>query len=515
MTKGLTRRAFFRRSAMAGAALTLPLTGGTASAQGSMGSTGSTDLLGGLTEHSFVTRPDLRPPRLLVTYGEVPLPGYVFIAPKLYQSGDPGPNKGNLIIDDTGEPVWFDPGEPGVDINGLEPQNYGGQPVLTWWHGNGFAGHGEGSNTLADEHYRPVAEVDAGNGERADLHEMTITDEDTALLIAYSVQPADLRSVGGPAEGWVLECVVQEIAIGSGNVTMEWRSLDHIPVEESYMRRGTGGTNPDEPFDYVHLNSVRVAPDGNLILSSRHTSTVYKITRDGSQVLWRLGGKASDFDVGADAGFAWQHTAELHPGGVLTLFNNGVGSVPDSELELSTPPTRSYGLVLDVDENARTARLNRKLVHPAAVRANDQGSVQLLADGWAFVGWGALPYMSLFDPTGRLVWDARLPDPQQSYRAFVAPWAGAPDDAPAAAAQRGPLGPVMVYASWNGATDVATWRVLAGYGPDALHPVADAPRSGFETAVPATTDEGWFAVAALDGAGNELARSEPVEAVAG
>src|SRR5699024_2635243 len=215
------------------------------------------------------------------------------------------------------------------------------------------------------------------------------------------------------------------------------------------------------------------------------------------------------------AGFAWQHCAALHPGGILTLFNNGVGSVPQSGLATRTPPTNSYGLVLNIDEGARTVSLNRKLQHPLAVRANDQGSIQLLADGWAFVGWGALPYMSLFDPSGRLVWDARLPDPQQSYRAYVAPWKGVPDDLPAVVAQRPPIGPVVVHASWNGATEVATWRVFAGYGPDALHPAADAPRSGFETAVPVATDEGWFAVAALDGAGNELARSEPAEASAG
>jgi hypothetical protein len=41
----------------------------------------------------------------------------------------------------------------------------------------------------------------------------------------------------------------------------------------------------------------------------------------------------------------------------------------------------------------------------------------------------------------------------------------------------------VAYASWNGATDVASWRVLAGVTSDSLAPVATSPRTGFETAI--------------------------------
>jgi hypothetical protein len=52
------------------------------------------------------------------------------------------------------------------------------------------------------------------------------------------------------------------------------------------------------------MNSVALAPDGDLIVSSRNTWTIYKIVRPGGAVRWRLGGKKSDFKVGPGAAFS-------------------------------------------------------------------------------------------------------------------------------------------------------------------------------------------------------------------
>src|SRR5699024_6928247 len=181
----------------------------------------------------YVTRPDLAPPAVTVAPGGAPPPGYVFLAPK--QQGVPGPGQGPLIIDGAGEPVWIHPGD-GVEFNiCFRPQTYRGRPVLAWWHGRIPYSHGYGSVTVLDEHYNPVAEVHAGNGEQADLHEVSITDDDTMLVLAYSTRQTDLSGIGGPADGWVYEGVVQEIAIDSGAVLMEWRSLDEVPVTDSFF----------------------------------------------------------------------------------------------------------------------------------------------------------------------------------------------------------------------------------------------------------------------------------------
>src|SRR5699024_10613121 len=164
---------------------------------------------------------------------------------------------------------------------------------------------------------------------------------------------------------------------------------------------------------YMHLNSVRVAPDGDLIVSARHACTVYKIARDGSGVRWRLGGKKSDFAVPDDAGFAWQHDAVMHGDDTLSLFDNDIGSVPNSELGSDAVP--SSGLLLNVDEPGRTVSLKRRFMRPDPLNADTQGSVQMLGDGSAFIGWGSEPYASLFDAAGNLLWDARIADPWQSY----------------------------------------------------------------------------------------------------
>lgn len=436
----------------------------------------------------------------------------MFMAPK--HVGVPGPGQGCLIVDGAGEPVWVHPGSDGEFVTSFRPQTYQGNPVLPWWHGRIPYSHGYGSVTVFDDHYGFLTEVHAGNAEEVDLHEVTLTDRDTALVITYSTQPADLTGLGGPSDGWVFEGVVQEIEIATGAVTMEWRSLEDIPVEDSHFPlpgSGRGSGTRNDPFDYMHLNSVRVAPDGDLIVSARHTCTVYKLARDGSEVHWRVGGKSSDFAVPDDAAFAWQHCAELHPDGTLSLFDNGIGSVPDSELDSTSVPRASSGLVLNVDENAHTVSVNKRLFHPEPLHAETQGSVQILADGSVFVGWGARPYATLFDPAGAMAWDARLADPWHSYRAYASEWTGTPDDAPAVAAQRSLLGGATVYASWNGATKVATWRVYAGRDPNALAPVADMPRAGFETSADVPGGDTWFAVAALDAGGDELGRSAPVQ----
>lgn len=213
-----------------------------------------------------------------------------------------------------------------------------------------------------------------------------------------------------------------------------------------------------------------------------------------------------------DASFAWQHDAVPHADGTLSMFDNDIGSTPGSQLDAQSDAVPSSGLLLNIDESGRTVRLKQRFQHPDPLHANTQGSVQMLADGSAFIGWGELPYASLFDPAGNLVWDARIADPWHSYRAHVSEWTGTPDDAPAVVAQRKPFGGATVHVSWNGATDVATWRVLAGRAPDSLRRVADMPRTGFESSSDVPGAE-WFAVAALDGDGTELARSAPVQPV--
>jgi hypothetical protein len=334
--------------------------------------------------------------------------------------------------------------------------------------------------------------VQAARGLHGDLHESVITPRDTALLTSYVVTGADLSAVGGPRRGTIQDAIFQEIDLASGELLMEWHSLEHIPLEESY--------SPVEAanWDFFHINSVDLDNDGNLLVSGRSTHTIYKIDKRG-RILWRLGGKYSDFSIGPGANFAWQHDARRQRDGTLTVFDNG-----------ATPAVErlSRGLILDVDEPTMTATLVNQYTHPG-VLAGSQGSVQLLANENVFVGWGEIPRVTEFDHSGRIVFDAVLGKTYECYRAFRLPWSGLPAQAPALAMTGAGRG-LRAYVSWNGATEVASWQLLAGASEDALSPVARTFARGFESSLRASSQGPCFAARALDRWGGTLGQSPAV-----
>jgi hypothetical protein len=148
-------------------------------------------------------------------------------------------------------------------------------------------------------------------------------------------------------------------------------------------------------------------------------------------------------------------------------------------------------------------------VRTPALLSGSQGDDQLLPGGDAFVGWGEAPFFTQFDSAGHALLDGHLPPQVQIYRAYRFPWNAQPA-VPPSIAVRGAGAATIVYASWNGATGVASWRVLAGATPAALTEVAQVPSSGFETAISVPTAEPVFAVQALGRGGEVLALSYAV-----
>ena len=448
---------------------------------------------------TFRSRPDLRPPTIEVR-ANLPgtAPGYFFVSPKKGPGEEAPTQDGPLIVDASGEVVWFHPlQEVEADAFTFQVQTYRGEPVLTWWEGL-HTGYGQGEYVIYDHSYREVTRIRAGNGYEGDHHEFLITPEDTALITIYSEVPRDLSAVGGPADGVVLDGIVQELDIETGEVLFEWHSLDYIGLEESLYEPA-----PDlkAAFDYFHINSVDPTPDGSLIISARRTCAVYKVSRKTGEVLWRLGGEQSDFEMGYGTRTDWQHDARRQKDGTITIFDNG-GVEKD---------VQSRGIVVEVDEDDMSATLAGEYTHPDKILAVTQGNVQVLPNGNVFVGWGSEPSFSEFSKDGRLIFDASFPSQVESYRAFRFPWMGQPEDRPAVVAEAGPDDRVTIYVSWNGATEVDTWQVLAGSGHDKLEPAGSAYRKGFETAMTLYTSEPYVAVEARDGAGRVLGTSEAVE----
>jgi hypothetical protein len=419
------------------------------------------------------------------------------MTPKGYPASGPG-QPGLMIVDRRGSLVWFSPSD-GVTRMDLNVQSYQGKSVLTWWEGKVIDGYGQGQAVIADSSYKTVGIVKGGNGLQADLHEFVITPQGTALVTAYRMAQADLSGVGGKASGWVLSGVALEVDIASGKVVFEWDSLDHVPVTDT-QTPFAGGTK-SLPFDYFHINSIAIAPDGDLLISSRNTCALYKVARPSGTVRWRLGGKRSSFQMGAGTRFYYQHHARPQGASTVSVFDDG-GS-PAKE-----PASRA--ILLDLNATTMTATLKQSYTHPAALAAQNQGSMQVLPDGRVLVGWGNLPYFSEFLADGTLAMDGQFPVPDQSYRTFTADWTGQPATRPALVARSNPAGGSTVYASWNGATEVDKWIVLAGTSPSQLSQAGSQQRSGFETAITVNTAGPYFAVTAHDTDGDVLGQSASV-----
>jgi hypothetical protein len=296
----------------------------------------------------------------------------------------------------------------------------------------------------------------------------------------------------------VIDSIIQEVDIQTGQVLWEWHSLGHIPLRASHEPPRDSG----RPWDYFHLNSIQRLPSGNLLISARNTWAVYAISKHTGEVLWTLGGKHPSFKMGPGTNFEWQHDARMHPGGILSLFNDA--ALPQEEAQSS-----AMWLRLTRTPGAMSASLVRRVTHSPPLLSSVTGNVQTLPDGNSFVGWGSQPDFSEYTPSGRQIFNGSLPLGMDSYRALRFRWSALPATRPAMATRPGPQGSVSVYASWNGATGIKYWRVLGGPRPDALARLGQARSQGFETRIRLPNKPRYLAVQALDAHRHVLGSSQP------
>ena len=449
-------------------------------------------------EQSFLTLPGVRAPILTIaTADRDPAAGDVLL------TNGPGPGHyGPLIFTPQGRLLWFDQLSGGRTAENLSVQDYEGQPHLTFWQGKVLSlGFGQGEDVVMNSHYQAVARVPGGNGLQADLHDFQIAPHGVSYSTAFNPIRCDLSSVGGVRNGAIVDTAVQAIDMQTGLVRWEWHSLDHVAVQESE----TDAPKAARPWDWFHLNSIDVEPDGNVLISARNTWATYQLQRGTGEVLWRLGGNKSSFKMGPGTETAWQHDARLLPNGDVTLFDDG-----------SNPPIhhQSRAVRIALDFAAHTATLRSSLTHPSHLLAVSQGNTQTLRDGNTVIGYGAIPEVSEFAPDGSLLFDAHLPLDMVSYRAFRFPWNGQPLTPPAVLGSLSNTGEeTIVHMSWNGATEVASWRVLAGASPNSLSVRTTVPASGFESVTILPEKSAYVQAQALDASGHVLARSRPARVI--
>ncbi len=462
--------------------------------------------------YSFVTEPTLHPPKLHkdgpTLTGKL-ASGYIFTA-NFYNLNYPPlvGQSGPLILDHNLQPVWFQPVPEKIVASNLSLQTYEGKPALAWWQGvvTNTGQTESGEDVVVNQHYQTVARLKGKDGWVLTLHELVISGED-AWVTANKNVAKDLSSYGGAYNGALIDSAVQEYNLKSGKLLRSWDALDHIPLEDSYASVPTNGF----PWDAYHVNSIALTGKGDFLVSMRNTWAAYLVNIASSQIEWTLGGKRSSFTFGPGADFQWQHDVAFGVGGhsdsTITMFDDHCCQLTGGGT--SVPATgASRGLVLNLNHSARTATLLAQYPGGDKFETEYMGDTQPLTNRNTFVGWGSEPYFSEYGPSGQQLLEANFPGPDLSYRETLEPWVGRPLTAPAGAARQAGE-ETTVYASWNGATEVVSWRVLAGPAPGRLTAVASAARSRFETAVPVPSSYKSFEVEALNARGRVIGASRP------
>lgn len=351
------------------------------------------------------------------------------------------------------------------------------------------------------------------NGWKLDLHEAALTPEGTAIVLyAGSVPINETVLKGPPGVEFVKDKWFQEVDIDTQEVLFEWRASDHYSFDESYhFQPGDGRTEETGP-DLFHTNSVQKDSAGNYLVSNRLVDSICYVDGQTGAVIWKLGGKQNmftDLSGGVVENINGQHHARLHENGrILSLFNNG-----GSPGRVITGAAEGLTLVLDTEN--MTVKLQHRYPSPNKIPVNSRGSMQLLDNGHAVLGFGSDGNWAEYAADGSLLCNIHLA-PQASfengnfytYRITKSRWVGYPQTRPDIAVEDG-----RVYVSWNGATEVSTW-VLKETDQDIQESVflGAFSKQGFETEIPipSNSTSRYVYASALDKAGRVLGSTSPV-----
>ena len=336
--------------------------------------------------------------------------------------------------------------------------------MLTWWEGQLLVGDGDGVGHVYDTSYKSVATITAGNGYSIDLHELTITPQNTAVVLSYERFKRDLRPWGGPRDARIVDNIVQEVDLRTDPVLFEWHTFGNVEPNESNVPPPTA---PGFEWEYFHVNSAEIPPDGNFLISARNTSTIYKIDRPTGKIIWRLGGKNSDLQ--ARPGRALRLAAQRplagrrHPQHLRQLGR----SAHAQELARAHPPPRRAGQ----DGHAR-----ERLQAPARVALGQPGQRRDAAERQPVRRLGVAALLHRVRREGNVIFDGRLARGNDNYRAFRFPWVGCPStprrSSPPPEAARSPLGEL------ERRDPSRPWELLGGAAASALAPIGSAAYGG-------------------------------------
>lgn len=219
-----------------------------------------------------------------------------------------------------------------------------------------------------------------------DIHDLMMIDENHYFtLVSYEKEvnniPAELNA---PPHKKVFACLIQEIV--NDKVVWQW---DASRFPEFYSNYVANQSFTDSlPIDYCHVNTLTLdSKDSNLILSFRDQNQIIKINRKSGEIMWRLGGKNSDFALTEEQIFRGQHAVKFaEDNETLRFLDNG------------HPEIRPYTRIVEIKLDKKNKKVS-SFVHYTLPNAfiPQRGNVQKV-NGKYLVCGGYSKYIAMIDP---------------------------------------------------------------------------------------------------------------------
>lgn len=428
------------------------------------------------------------------------------------------PWTGPYIYDGDGDLIWS--GSPTFDrykVWDFRVAEFDGVDMLTG------IGHRENAGVIIDNTYEWVKNVPwASDWGGSNMHEFNVVDNGTRALVFTKHDKTRTSQEMAEAVGVHKECSVMgqgvkelDITVDPPRTLFEWWGVDHIGLDETTVIPNDINNACDHDWDVHHFNSLDKFANGDYILSSRHTDTIFRISHVDGSIVWRFGGTKSDFHIPGKVRFSRQHHARIleedsaHT--VISFFDNAKGydhnGIPSND--------HSRALVVALDEKEMTSELLLEMHHPNRDFSDTRGSNQKQPNGNYFVCWSAHSRLTEHGPHGDLLMHANTKPGIGTYRGYKFQWVGMPKTPPNvySAAFLGGEDDLQTwaYVSWNGATEVARWEL---FETDAegnhARSLNKTKRRGFETDITYAGYAEFVVVQALDNSGKTIGRSEVV-----
>jgi hypothetical protein len=354
-----------------------------------------------------------------------------------------------------------------------------------------------------DSQYVNIDTLRCGHGYGTDEHEVQLLPNHHAFLIGLDYHQVDMSKavVDGNPNATVIGNTVQELD-EHHNVVFEWRSWDNYAITDAIYENLTGGT-----VDYVHMNSIAIDYDSNLVVSARHLSEVTKINRKTGKVMWRLGGVHNQFRFANDAyGLSYQHDVRPVPGkpNAYTMMDNGNHHSPNFSRAIELQLDTAQMVAIKVWEYRHT---------PSDYYTYFMGNVQRLSNGNTYIDWGdaPLPKGTEVTPSGEVVYEANFEKSAYAYRAFRFDWESVLK-IPYLIAEAYPDRVSLIFNKF-GDKKVKRYIVYAGTSPKPTTPIDSTTQTWIDLTNFTSGQTYYFRVTARDSAGVESPYSNEEKAL--